>query len=169
MVAGNANRTGFTLIELLVTIAVAVILATVAAPNFQSMIIKNRLVADHNEVLVGFNYARSEAVKRREKITAILTPGTDGTGWKLEVWQSDGTAVTCPTAPECLQVRDKSDSSVSLSTTSDGKVTFDSLGRLSGTPPLSPLKFEISSGVSNLRCLAVGLSGMVSSEEGGCV
>ncbi len=166
MAAGNIKHSGFTLIELLVTIAVAIILATIAVPNFQSMIVRNRLVADHNEVLVGLNYARSEAVKRREKVTAVITADADGTGWGLEVWHDDGSgSVTCPADVECLQERDKSGSSVSMSTTSDGKVTFNSLGRLSGA---SSLKFELSNGGSGIRCVAIGLSGMVSSEEGSC-
>ncbi|MDI5890439.1 GspH/FimT family pseudopilin [Halomonas rhizosphaerae] len=162
----SAKNGGFTLIELLVTIAVAIILATIAVPNFQSMIVRNRLVADHNEVLTGLSYARSEAVKRREKVSAVITPDADGNGWKLQVWHDDGTGdVTCPADAECLQVRDKTNSSVNISTSSDGKVTFNSLGRLSGA---SSIKFEISHGGSYTRCVAVGLSGMVSSQEGSC-
>jgi type IV fimbrial biogenesis protein FimT len=166
MAAGNQKRAGFTLIELLVTIALVVILATIAVPGFQSIIIKSRLAADHNEALVGLNYARSEAVKRRSKVTAVLKPGVDEGGWILEVWHDDGSGgVTCPTGDKCLQVRDKTSSSVSMSTASDGKITFNSLGRLSD---FSSLKFEFSHGESYKRCISIGLSGMVSSAEGGC-
>ena len=71
---GDAMRkNGFTLIELLVTIAVAVILATVAVPGFQRMMDVNRVAADHNEILSGLHYARSEAIKRREKVTFDVT------------------------------------------------------------------------------------------------
>lgn len=85
MIVGRAPKklSGFTLIELLVTIAVAVILATVAVPGFQSLVTTNRQAADFNEILTGLTYARSEAVKRRQEVSVVITD-TDGV-WKLEV------------------------------------------------------------------------------------
>jgi len=55
---------GFTLIELMVTLAVAVILITVAVPGFRTMIQNNRATTQANELLTAFMLARSEAVKR---------------------------------------------------------------------------------------------------------
>ncbi len=135
MAVGDFKRQGFTLIELLVTIAVAVILATVAAPSFQSMIATNRLAADHNAILAGLNFARSEAVAQREKVTAVLSQVAGG-GWKLEVKLDDGSSLgsidcSVSTDAKCLQVRDKTGSPVSID--SDNTVTFTSLGRLDGT------------------------------------
>src|SRR5690554_7196970 len=83
------NERGFTLIELLVTLAVAVILATVAVPGFQGMMATNRLSADHNEILAGLNYARSEAVKRRESIVFAVTSESP---WEYRVYPADDTS-----------------------------------------------------------------------------
>ncbi|RUA22883.1 prepilin-type N-terminal cleavage/methylation domain-containing protein [Billgrantia gudaonensis] len=60
------RQRGFTLIELLVTIAVIVIMATIAIPGFQRMMATNRLNSGYNEILSGLYLARSEAIKRRE-------------------------------------------------------------------------------------------------------
>lgn len=158
--AGNdKKRAGFTLIELLVTLAVAVILATVAVPSFQSMIATNRLAADYNAMLAGLNFARSEAVAQREKVTAVLTQVAGG-GWKLEVKLDDGSSlgsIDCsdPAVAKCLQVRDQAGSPVSID--SDNTVTFTSLGRLDGTT----CKEIIVSHDGSSEKIRVGLAGKV--------
>ncbi|PXX94913.1 GspH/FimT family pseudopilin [Halomonas sp. LBP4] len=155
--AGNdKKRAGFTLIELLVTLAVAVILATVAVPSFQSMIATNRLAADYNSILSGLNFARSEAVAQREKVTAVLTQSAGG-GWKLEVKLDDGSSIDCsdPTDAKCLQVRDQTGSPVSID--SDSTVTFTSLGRLDGT---TCKQIDVSHN-GKTESIRVGLAGKV--------
>ncbi|MFC3284189.1 GspH/FimT family pseudopilin [Litchfieldella rifensis] len=123
MAAGSARRvTGFTLIELLVTLAVAFILATVAMPGLQRLIVSNRLASDYNEILAGLHYARSEAVKRREAVQAVLAQG-EGGAWQLTVSVVDG--------PE-LRVRTARDDDIS---TGAIEVTFNSLGRRAACAP----------------------------------
>jgi type IV fimbrial biogenesis protein FimT len=89
MTAGKSkHRSGFTLIELLVTIAVAVILATIAVPNFQNLLARNKLASDYNSILSAVNYTRSEAVKKRGNVT--LSVSSTGGVWDLEVTYNDG-------------------------------------------------------------------------------
>lgn len=54
---------GLTLIEVMVTMAVAVILITVAIPNFSGMMKSNKLTTTVNELVYALNIARSEALK----------------------------------------------------------------------------------------------------------
>lgn len=121
MIAGNHcnGSRGFTLIELMVTIALVAIFATLAVPGFQQLMADNRRASEGNEILSTLNYARSEAVKRRENVTATIT--TAGTGWSLEVKLSDDTVILD---------RDESSSPVGVSLTDGGVITFTSLGRL---------------------------------------
>ncbi len=60
---------GFTLLELMVTIAIAVVLLTLAAPSFQELIRNNRTTTQANELITAFNLSRSEAIEQSEIIT----------------------------------------------------------------------------------------------------
>lgn len=108
---------GFTLIEVLVTVAVMSILVAVAMPSFQTMMADNRVRSDYNELLVGLNFARSEAIKRRKKVTFDVT-GT--LPWEYQV-KVEGTA-------EPLRVRRAGDGAVSVEDEAFA-VTFDPLGK----------------------------------------
>lgn len=80
---------GFTLIELIVTIAVMIILVSIALPSFMGFIQANRLTAQTNDLVTVLNYARSEAIKRGVRVTlcssnngtSCLGSTTWDTGW----------------------------------------------------------------------------------------
>lgn len=88
-----SKHTGFTLIELMVTLAVAAIVLLIAIPNYQAMVMSNRIASQANQVITALNYARSEAVKRGATATACSSNGgtscagnTDwSTGWLVYV------------------------------------------------------------------------------------
>jgi type IV fimbrial biogenesis protein FimT len=80
------HQRGFTLAELLVSIAVASIVLTIAAPNFEGMALNNRQVGAVNELVGLFHVARSEAVTRNRQIT--LCPSSDGASCTATPWQS---------------------------------------------------------------------------------
>ncbi|HET9642693.1 MAG TPA: GspH/FimT family pseudopilin, partial [Burkholderiaceae bacterium] len=91
---------GFTLIELLVTISVAVVLMTIAVPNFVQFQRNSQLTTTSNTLLAAVSAARGEAMKRGAN--AMVRPLTDNDwskGWRIyvdvnrdNVW-SDGTDI----------------------------------------------------------------------------
>ena len=69
---------GFTLIELMVTVALAVILMTVAIPSFTTFMRNGELTSFTNTLLAAINAARGEAMKRGRY--AMVVPN-DGSSW----------------------------------------------------------------------------------------
>lgn len=91
---------GLSLVELLVTIAVVGILATLAAPSFQSMLERRRLIAATEGVYAHIQFARSEAVKFGRDTNLNVSVKT-GTPWCLGI--SNATAnCDCNTAAACV-------------------------------------------------------------------
>lgn len=72
---------GFTLIEALITIAVASILAAVAIPSYQTMIIKNELSSIADEFTGALRLAQSEAISRGVRVS-IVPHSRSGKQWK---------------------------------------------------------------------------------------
>lgn len=70
--APRSRTSGLTLIELLVTLAVVVILLTLAVPNLSGLIDRRALSSAHSALYFGLQTARSEAIKREEPFTATL-------------------------------------------------------------------------------------------------
>ncbi len=142
------NKRGFTLIELLVTLAVAVILATIAVPSFQSLLERNQFAVEYNEVLSGLLYARSEAVTRREKVTATVTQ--DNGNWRLAVTDSASPANE-------LLVKKGADEKVTVPI---GSITYNSLGRRDSCSEWENCKVTIT-GASLSASMAINVAGRV--------
>ena len=75
--ATKSPSSGFTLVELMVTLAVLVILAAIAAPNFARIIAENRATSAANEFLGMLQTARSEAVR----LNRLVTVEQSGANW----------------------------------------------------------------------------------------
>ncbi len=82
---------GFTLLELLVTLAVALILISIATPAWTALVSASRLSSTADLLQTGYRMARTEAVK--SSATTILQPvsGSDwNSGWVVMITKLDG-------------------------------------------------------------------------------
>ncbi len=101
----NFNQTsGFTLLELVITLAIIGVVAGLAVPAFQSMLVRDNVSSINNELMLSLKRARSEAIARGKDVT--MCSSTDGTscsgasgnwenGWIIyEDINGDGSAST---------------------------------------------------------------------------
>lgn len=57
------RHTGFSVVELMITVAIVAIIATVALPSFNDLIVQNRLSSQANELVAGASLARTAAIE----------------------------------------------------------------------------------------------------------
>ncbi len=60
---------GVTLIEVMVVVGIVAILAMMAAPNFRAMIERNQINSATNELMMGLQLVRSEAIRLNSTVT----------------------------------------------------------------------------------------------------
>ncbi|MEO0574912.1 MAG: GspH/FimT family pseudopilin [Pseudomonadota bacterium] len=88
-IGGKSRAGGYTVLELMLAVAIVAIVAGFAVPSFLSTIRANRTVTINNELVSALTLARSEAIKRGNRVTvcptadqvSCLAGGTWESGW----------------------------------------------------------------------------------------
>jgi type IV fimbrial biogenesis protein FimT len=87
------HASGFTLIELMVTVAMIAIVLMIGVPSFRQVMMNNRMATQANDFLGSMNLARSEAVKRGQRVAlcksadpTAATPTCSTTGGWDQGW-----------------------------------------------------------------------------------
>ena len=84
------KQIGFTLIELLIVLTIIVILITLVAPSFQSLLERRRLEGAAQTLYADLYYAKSEAVKQSAPINFDVTTGAN---WSYQITDAVGTVL----------------------------------------------------------------------------
>lgn len=74
--AKNAFGNGFTIIELMIALALAGVFITMGVPAFSNLMERNQLTTGINKFVSSLSLARSEAIKRNQRIT--ICASSDG-------------------------------------------------------------------------------------------
>lgn len=83
---GKRKLSGFTLIELMIVMVIIAIGISLAMPTFVAVMEKRRLVSAAEQVVSFMAFARSEAIKRNEKVSVSwYTPGGHSSNWCIGV------------------------------------------------------------------------------------
>lgn len=165
------QQRAFTLIEMLVTLTILGILATLAAPGFQSFQRSNLLAAHTNTLVAGLHAARNEAIKRNEH-TYLVPLGNEWTsGWRVFVdtnfdgIYTEGTDISVMEQPALP-------SQLSLEKTGFGAfVSFDGSGfPRAASPPNTTFTFQLTGftpgsdeEARNARRVKIALTGRIRS------
>ncbi|MFW0756175.1 GspH/FimT family pseudopilin [Pseudomonas sp. H11T01] len=144
---------GFTLIELMVTLAVFVILVTIAIPAFTRSVQSAKADTEVSDLVRGLNYARLEAIDRG--ITTRLRPTAGGSLWTAELTVYDGTG----TPANVLRVVPAMSSGATLTLTSGvTTIDFNNLGGLSASATAVTINYVLG---AQTRTINVCLNGRV--------
>jgi type IV fimbrial biogenesis protein FimT len=81
----NRRDSGYTMMELVMTMAIVVILGTIAIPGFKFVTSSNRVATEVNGLLGDMQFARSQAVK--EGLAVTICTSTSGTGCTVTNWE----------------------------------------------------------------------------------
>ena len=159
---------GFSLVEMMVAVAIIAILATVAVPAFQNMIVQSRLTSQANSFIDIIQAARGEAIKRNQQLLLCRTTSATSTdcpgAGNWEFWIVTNPSGTVVRRGNILRDGNNQALLVVTSTFTQAQVIFSPDGTNNITPGNDSLTLCDPTGSGNIkaRLITVGLAGKTS-------
>ena len=169
------KQAGFTLMELLVVVAIVAILLGIGVPSYRYITNSHRMSSEVNGLLGDLQFARAEAIKEGQPITACVS--RDGAtcdlgsitwqeGWI--VFQDANNNQTVDPGEAVLRVqRAFTGTDTFIADTGIGSVTFNREGFATGAGGLLPATVTLHDQTANAawtRCLYINLVGLMATE-----
>lgn len=129
------DQRGLSLIELMVAVAVAIILALMALPVYQTWVASQQARTAAESLLDGLRIAQGEAVKRNQRVSFVLTVAT---GWEAQLFEDKSVLRDGRFAEGTPQV------TVAVDPADGSTVVFDGLGRVLDKDGLVPLADRVT-------------------------
>ena len=164
----NLRQRGFTLIEFMIAIVILGILLVAGAPSFSGWLQNQQIRNAAESMLNGMQLARSEAVKNNSTARFVLCD----TFSSWQVLEMTASAVAPAAVGVCsagaanevlVQQRfvqeGSSRATLTVSPTGATEVTFNSMGRVVGTSPITQIGVNTTVGGSHPLNVTVGAGG----------
>jgi type IV fimbrial biogenesis protein FimT len=153
---------GFTLVELMVILALIGLGMAIAVPSFQSMIARNRIITQTNEVILAINLARSEATRTSGLVSLSAAASASGNEFGGGFCIVLGTPTDCANGNVVRQF-DAFKGSVTLASVEEVDVVqFNNMGGLSNAGPNS-ISFDLCHVKHQGRRIQISIVGRVKS------
>jgi type IV fimbrial biogenesis protein FimT len=158
----NKRNGGFTLVELMVILVLIGMSMTVAVPSFQSMIARNTIITQTNEVILAINLARSEATRTGGLVSLSAAASASGNEFGGGFCVVLGTPTDCANGNVVRQF-DAFKGSVTLASVEDVDIVqFNNMGGLSSAGPTT-INFDLCHSKYQGRRIQISIVGRVKS------
>lgn len=174
-----SHSNGYTILELMLAVAIVAIVAGFAVPSFLSTVRANRTVTINNELVSALTLARSEAIKRGNRVTVCptadqttcLAGGTWESGWM--VFEDPAGAGTVDSGEDILRVWEAATGGTTIRAAGSFSnfVSFVGSGETRAAPSNTDSFYVCNKEgeLANGRTITVGVIGYAKTEKGAAV
>jgi type IV fimbrial biogenesis protein FimT len=169
----SQSECGFTLFEAVITMAMVAILMAIAIPSYRYVTNANRIAAEVNGLLGDLQFARAEAIKEGQTVTACVSNnGATCAGAGVSTWQNGWIVFADANNDHAVDGGDTvlrvqsafSGTDTFVATPATGYLTFNREGFASGGTTAAGLLISLhalTASSASTRCLNVTFAGLM--------